>query len=203
MGNQGVILTDDLDPCTLVGLSLERKFPIGRGPLFPVYLTVEASAVKKFKGKREYELRRRFYYQIVKIGNINKEKLFMASKKITSKKTTTAPGEPNNDTFSLDDTPTVVLDHPHANLALISQRIGFKLPDVLPQDYAMCEVAVEVTYITTKSGIEEESANLLNRIGPIVMGQLDTLARECGGVPVFTVTEEKAAQEEADKESKK
>lgn len=211
MGDQGIILTQHRELTMTVGVSLDIELPIGHGNLFPVYMAIEATAVKKFKGKREYELRRQFFHRITKIGNINKEKLLMGTKKTTTTaRTATKPAEDDFDlgdastesAFEADAHPTVVLDHPHSDLALISQRVGFKLPNVLPQDYAMCEVALEVSYITTKAGIEEESTKLLNRIGPMVMGQLDTLARECGGVPIFTAAEEEAAQVEADKDAK-
>lgn len=182
MGNQGIALMPRIE------------LPIGEGRLFRVYLSITASAVKKFRGKREYELRNRFYHKILHVGDMNREK--MMAKKAPTKKITKKPAD---DDFQLaDEDTTEVLDHPHADFAYVSQKVGFKLPDVLPQDYAMCEVTLEVGYITRRDNIAEESRQLLNTVGPTVMGQLDELARLCGGIPMFTPEEEAEAQAKAD-----
>lgn len=143
---------------------------------YPVMMHIWASAVRKVRGrKKDVELRRRFYYRVIKVGDIDVRKL-----------------------RDMSDQDFDISAHPDYPFSLVGEHISMKLPNVIPQDYAMCEVGIQIVRIGRRDHEAEEAADLLGIIGPMVQSHLDTIAQLCGGLPQFSKEEQAAAQVKAD-----
>lgn len=162
------------------GLRMRHRLRLHKGASFPVYLMVTATAVKTIRGKKTVQLRRRFYFNVVHIGDISRRKLMTEAER--------------DGGFELGEDP----GHEDWPFTIISQGMTMKLPDVLPQDYAMCEVHFGVTRMGLRGREVQDARDLLGIIGSEVQSQLDDVAKLCGGVPPFTQEQEDEARDEAE-----
>lgn len=146
---------------------------------------MRVTACKKFNGpKGQYELRKLLHYETHLLGVRQLEPL-------RSNPMTFTPEDPSQQPSFEFETPAA---HPDEQFAVMSVGLGMKLPEVLPRDYAMCEVHFGFACVVRRDRLLEEGRQALDVCGTFVQDGLDRIAKKVGGRMPFTAAEEQAAE---------